>query len=100
MLLLAPGYQLNTTPWRSRIGPVEPDGYDVFVLKSRVHFRRGFDETGYAKTIHIVDTPGDWFETIRLDALEYENIDVKITIRLVIRNMILQNSKTQISHLS
>ena len=54
-----------------RIGPVEPDDYDVFVVKSRVHFRRGFDETGYAQTVIVVDAPGDWFGTTRLNALDY-----------------------------
>lgn len=77
MLLLAPGYQQNTTLGSSRFGPVEPDNFDVFVLKSRVHFRRGYDETGYAKTIHIVDAPGDWFGTVRLDALDYENVNLE-----------------------
>jgi microcystin degradation protein MlrC len=77
MLLLAPGYQQNSTPARSQVGPVDPDDYDVFVLKSRVHFRRGFDETGYAKTIHIVDAPGDWFGTVRLNALDYQNVDIE-----------------------
>lgn len=76
MLLLAPGYQQNTTLSHSTFGPVDPDDYDVFVLKSRVHFRRGFDETGYAKTIHIVDAPEPWFGTVGLDALDYENVDL------------------------
>lgn len=75
MLLLAPGYQQSTTTGTLRFGPIEPDDYDVFVLKSRVHFRRGFDETGYANTILIVDAPGDWFGTVRLDALDYQNVD-------------------------
>jgi microcystin degradation protein MlrC len=73
MLILAPAYQQNTTTGTLRFGPVEPDDFDVFVLKTRVHFRRGFDETGYAPTIIIVDAPGDWFGTVRLEALEYEN---------------------------
>ncbi len=77
VLFLVPAYQQLTTPGRMRVGPVEPDDFDVFVLKTRVHFRRGFDETGYAPTIHIVDAPGDWFGTVRLDALEYENIDLE-----------------------
>jgi microcystin degradation protein MlrC len=76
MLILVPAYQQVTTPEQVRFGPVEPDDFDVFVLKTRVHFRRGFDETGYAPTIHIVDAPGDWFGTLRLDALEYENVDL------------------------
>lgn len=77
MLLLSPSYQQNRTPESIRFGPVEPDNYNVFVLKSRVHFRRGFDETGYAKTFIIVDAPGDWFGTVRLDALDYQNVDVE-----------------------
>ncbi|MFW5904899.1 MAG: M81 family metallopeptidase [bacterium] len=76
MLILAPAYQQNTTPEQLRFGPIEPDDYDVFVLKSRVHFRRGFDETGYAPTIIIVDAPGDWFGTVRVDALDYQNTRV------------------------
>jgi microcystin degradation protein MlrC len=73
-LILVPAYQQTTTPGQLRFAGMEPDDYDVFVLKTRVHFRRGFDETGYAPTIHIVDAPGDWFGTIRLEALEYENV--------------------------
>ena len=55
-------------------GPLDPDDFDSFVVKSRVHFRRGFDETGYAKTIIIVDAPGPFVGTVHLDALPYENV--------------------------
>jgi microcystin degradation protein MlrC len=57
-------------------GPIDPDDYVMFALKSRVHFRRGFDETGYAKTIIIVDAPGPYVGTVRLDALPYENVSL------------------------
>jgi microcystin degradation protein MlrC len=57
-----------------RFGPLDPDNYDVFVVKSRVHFRRGFDETGYANTIILVDAPGPFVGTNALDALPYENV--------------------------
>ena len=57
-----------------RFGPLNPDDYDAFVLKSRVHFRRGFDETGYARTIILVDAPGPFVGTIALDALPYKNV--------------------------
>jgi microcystin degradation protein MlrC len=60
-----------------RFGPLDPDDYDVFAIKSRVHFRRGFDETGYAKTIIIVDAPDAFVGTIRLDALPYENVTLE-----------------------
>lgn len=77
VLFMTPAYQQNTTLNRVQVGPVDPDDFDVFVLKTRVHFRRGFDETGYARTIHIVDAPGDWFGTVRLEALDYENVDIE-----------------------
>lgn len=76
MLILVPSYQQTTTPGELRFGPIEPDDYQVFVSKTRVHFRRGFDETGYAETILIVDAPGDWFGTTRLDALDYEHAPI------------------------
>jgi microcystin degradation protein MlrC/CubicO group peptidase (beta-lactamase class C family) len=76
-LILVPAYHQVTTPGSIRIAGIEPDDYDVFVLKTRVHFRRGFDETGYAQSIFIVDAPGDWFGTTRLEALDYENIDIR-----------------------
>jgi microcystin degradation protein MlrC len=57
-----------------RFGPVDPDSYEVFVVKSRVHFRRGFDENGYAKKIILVDAPGPYVGTNALDALPYENV--------------------------
>ena len=72
MLILTPAYEQITSPEQLRMGPIDPDAYDVFVVKSRVHFRRGFDETGYAKTILVVDAPGPWFGTTRLDALDYQ----------------------------
>ncbi len=72
LLIITPVYEQITSPGRLRFGPVNPDNYQVFVVKSRVHFRRGFDETGYAKTILVVDAPGPWFGTTRLDALDYK----------------------------
>ncbi len=54
----------------------DPDEHDVFVVKSRVHFRRSFDETGYAWTILVVDAPGPWVGTTRLDALDYQHAPI------------------------
>jgi microcystin degradation protein MlrC len=72
LLFIVPTYtQIRTLP-PLRIAGINPDDYDVFVVKSRVHFRRGFDETGYAKTIFVVDAPGAWFGTTRLNALDYK----------------------------
>lgn len=76
MLILAPAYTQILYPEQMRFGGIEPNDYQVFVVKSRVHFRRGFDETGYAKTILVVDAPGPWVGTTRLDALDYQHAPI------------------------
>ena len=76
LLVIVPTYvQIRTLEPIREIG-IDPDAFDVFVVKSRVHFRRGFDETGYAKTILVVDAPGNWFGTTRLDALDYQHAPI------------------------
>jgi microcystin degradation protein MlrC len=72
MLLLTPAYTQLVHPEQMRVGPVNPDNYEVFIVKSRAHFRRGFDETGFAKSIFVVDAPGSFVGTTRLDALDYQ----------------------------
>mgnify|MGYP001817203946 FL=1 len=76
LVIVTPAYEQVRTPGALRFGPVDPDRYDVFVVKSRVHFRRGFDETGYARTILVVDAPEPFIGTRHLDALPYENVDL------------------------
>jgi microcystin degradation protein MlrC len=76
MVILTPAYEQITSPEQLRLGPIVPDEFEVFVVKSRVHFRRGFDETGYAKTILVVDAPGPWLGTTRLGALDYRNAPI------------------------
>ncbi len=71
-IFITPTYEQLLYPEQMRVGGIDPDEYKVFVVKSRVHFRRGFDETGYAKEIIVTDAPGEWFGTIRLDALDYK----------------------------
>jgi microcystin degradation protein MlrC len=53
------------------------DKFKVFAIKSRVHFRRGFDDSGFAKTILLVEPEQPFLGTVRLDALPYRNVDVK-----------------------
>ena len=76
VVFLTPAYEQVLYPDAFRIGPIDPDDYDVFVVKSRVHFRRGFDETGYARTIVVVEAPEPFVGTTFLDALPYENVDL------------------------
>ena len=72
MLVITPALSQITIPAQLRFGPIEPDDYDVFVIKSRVHFRRGFDETGYAPSIYIIEAPGPFVGTLHLEALPYQ----------------------------
>jgi microcystin degradation protein MlrC len=76
VLIIAPAYTQVTDPDRFDFAPIDLGAFDVFVVKSRVHFRRGFDETGFAKTIVIVEAPGPFVGTTFLDALPYENVDL------------------------
>jgi len=73
-LIITPA--LKQVIWTEELafGPLQLANFDTFVVKSRVHFRRGFDETGFASTIIIVDAPGPFIGTIQLDALPYENV--------------------------
>ena len=48
------------------------DELDIIVLKSRVHFRRGYYENGFARTIVLIDAPG--MGPADLTNLEYKNI--------------------------
>lgn len=76
-LVLAPTYTQITTTRPLRNDAFNVDDFDIIVLKSRVHFRRGFDETGYAREIFIVDAPGDWFGTTRLQALDFQFLPIQ-----------------------
>jgi microcystin degradation protein MlrC len=51
-------------------------GFDVIAIKSRVHFRRGFDDNGFAKTILLVEPDQPFLGTTRLDKLPYKNVDL------------------------
>ena len=53
-----------------------PDDFKVIAIKSRVHFRRGFHDTGFARTILLVEPTEPFLGTVRLDALSYQNVDL------------------------
>ena len=52
------------------------DAFTVFAIKSRVHFRRGFHDNGFAKTILLVEPTEPFLGTVHLDALPYENVEL------------------------
>jgi microcystin degradation protein MlrC len=53
---------------------LKPENFDVVAIKSRVHFRRGFDDSGYARTILLVEPPEPFVGTVHLDALPYRHL--------------------------
>jgi microcystin degradation protein MlrC len=53
---------------------LDPGAFQVIAIKSRVHFRRGFDDSGFARTILLVEPTEPFLGTVRLDALKYENV--------------------------
>jgi microcystin degradation protein MlrC len=77
-VIITPTYEQVTEPERFEFLPLDLDDFSVFVVKSRVHFRRGFDETGFAKTIVIVEAPEPFVGTTYLDALPYEHVDLSV----------------------
>ena len=78
VVIITPTYTQITDPNLFRFASMELSDFDVFVVKSRVHFRRGFDEAGFAKTIVIVEAPGPFVGTTFLDALPYEHVDLSV----------------------
>lgn len=71
-LILTPVlHQVTDTDILEHVG-LDPEALDIIVLKSRVHFRRGYDETGLAGAIVVVDAPG--LGPADLSTVPYRNI--------------------------
>ena len=47
-------------------------------IKSRVHFRRGIDDSGFAKTILLCEPEQPFLGTVRLEALHYRIVDIQV----------------------
>ncbi len=55
---------------------IDPDDYKVIAIKSRVHFRRGFYDNGYARTILLVEPRQPFLGTVHLDALPHKYLQI------------------------
>jgi microcystin degradation protein MlrC len=53
---------------------LEPGAFKIIAIKSRVHFRRGFHDTGFAPTILLVEPEQPFLGTVRLEALPYQHV--------------------------
>lgn len=64
-------------PWSLQALGLDVTSFKAFAIKSRVHFRRGFDDSGFAKTILLVEPDEPFLGTVHLDGLPYRNVDLK-----------------------
>jgi microcystin degradation protein MlrC len=71
-VILTPTLHQVTTPEIFDSLGIDIGECEIISLKSRVHFRRGFHETGLAGAIIEIDTPG--LGPADLTTLEYENV--------------------------
>jgi microcystin degradation protein MlrC len=55
---------------------LDVSAFQIMAIKSRVHFRRGFHDNGFARTILLVEPTEPFLGTVRLDKLPYENVDL------------------------
>ncbi|MFT4047360.1 MAG: M81 family metallopeptidase [Solimonas sp.] len=53
---------------------INPADFKAFAIKSRVHFRRGYDDNGYAKTILLCEPEQPFVGTVHLEALPYKTL--------------------------
>jgi microcystin degradation protein MlrC len=65
-----------TNPHSLRELGLDVGTFQIFALKSRVHFRRGFDDSGFAKTILLVEPEEPFLGTTQLRGLAYRNVEL------------------------
>ena len=71
-VLISEYYHQVTSPKTLERFGVPVNDLDLFVVKSRNHFRSGFMETGFARTAITIDAPGHG--PANISRLEYKNI--------------------------
>lgn len=74
VVVLSPNLVQIVDPSELRQVGLRPEEFDVIAIKSRAHFRRGFDDSGFAPTILLVEPPQPFMGTVHLEALPYENL--------------------------
>ncbi len=71
-VIVTPQLHQVTTPRIFETLDIDLDELDIISLKSRVHFRRGFVQTGIAGAVFEIDAPG--LGPADLTQIDYENI--------------------------
>ncbi|MGC4008476.1 MAG: M81 family metallopeptidase [Pseudomonas sp.] len=63
-------------PGLLRAAGIDLEAFDIVVIKSRVHFRSGFHDSGFAAEIVLVEPTQPFLGTTRLDALAYRHLSL------------------------
>ena len=74
VLIISPYLHQNTEPEAFLDLGINPADFKGFAIKSRVHFRRGYYDSGYAKTILLVEPDQPFLGTVRLEGLDYQHL--------------------------
>jgi len=76
VLLISPYLHQNVDPQAFLEIGINPADFKAFAIKSRVHFRRGYYDNGFAKTILLVEPKEPFLGTVHLEALNYKHLDL------------------------
>ncbi len=72
LLLITPYLYQNLEPTEFPEIGIDPASYRAIAIKSRVHFRRGYYDSGWAKTIILCEPDQPFVGTVRLEVLNYK----------------------------
>ena len=74
VVIISPHLHQNRWPEEFLEIGINPADFEAIAIKSRVHFRRGYYDNGYAKTILLVEPEQPFLGTVRLEALDYQHL--------------------------
>ena len=74
VLIISPYLHQNTDPEDFMNLGINIKDFKGFAIKSRVHFRRGYDDNGFAPTILLVEPDQPFLGTVRLEGLKYQHL--------------------------
>jgi len=76
-LIISPYLHQNTDPAAFATIGIDANDFKVIAIKSRVHFRRGYYDSGWAKQILLVEPDQPFVGTVRLEALDYKHLKLE-----------------------
>jgi microcystin degradation protein MlrC len=77
VVVISPYLYQNLEPTEFLDIGINPADFKAFAIKSRVHFRRGYYDSGYAKTILLCEPEQPFVGTVHLEALNYKYLKLE-----------------------